>query len=279
MSLNALPITFIGAGNMASHMLSGLQRAGFPTNAILVTDTDPEKLQAITEQFAVQTTTDNRAAIQQAAIVILAIKPQSMHSFAIQNSTAFAHSPLVISIAAGIPLEKLHQFFGAIPIVRAMPNICVSIAEGNTIFFAPQLEVSLHKVADAFFSLMGITQWVLDEEQLDAYTVLTGAGPGYVFFILQSIIDAAQTLGISEADAKKAVLQLFSGATQLASLSSSSLRTLQQQVTSKKGVTEQVIETLNKGHMSALFALAFEKAYARGQQLQHLMEDELKNKE
>jgi len=263
-------IVLIGAGHMATHMLNGLKLAGFPLNALHVTDMDEEKLRAIAEQFQVKTSTDNSAAIKQAAIVILAIKPQSIRDFAEQTRAAFAHDPLVVSILAGIPLEKLHQLLGVQNIVRAMPNICVSIAQGNTILCAPHLEASASRTIEALFSLMGVTQWVQDEAELDAYTVLTGAGPGYVFYLLQNIIDAAAALGIQELEAKKAVLQLFAGATQLALNSPASLHTLQQQVTSKKGVTEQVIQTLADGQLEALFAEAFKKAYAHGQQLQHL---------
>jgi pyrroline-5-carboxylate reductase len=267
-------MTIIGAGTMATYLLSGLQRAGVDLTHVCITDKDPKKLHLLAQQFAVQTSQDNNPAIMRAAVVILAIKPQSLVAFAQESASAFAHAPLVISILAGIPIAQLHALLGPLPFVRAMPNLLVSLSQGNTVLFAPiGITAQQHKVAESYFIPLGITQWVDEEKQLDAYTVLTGCGPGYVFFMMQCVIDAAAELGIGHAQAKTAVLQLFSGAAQMAAQNPATLIELQQQVASKKGVTENLLAKLKAGHVDSVFKQAFLDAYAHGQQLQHQKEE------
>jgi len=256
-------ITIIGAGHMATYLLSGQARGGIHLTNICITDKDPEKLADLAKLYDVQTSLDNNDAIKRADIVILAIKPQSLKDFAQQHRAAFSHAPTVISILAGIPIAQIAALLGPLPIIRAMPNILVSLSQGNTILFADKQ----YELVEQFFAPLGIVQWVNEEQQLDAYTVLTGCGPGYLFYMMQCVIDAAVELGISSSDAKAAVLQLFSGAAHMASLSSASLIELQQQVASKKGVTEKLLDTLKEHHMDTIFKQAFSKAYARGQQL------------
>lgn len=258
---------------MATHLLGGLQRAHFDLTQICITDKDGEKLQQLAKQFHVQTQQDNITAIKGAQMVILAIKPQSLGAFAKECAGAFTHSPLVISILAGISIAQLSQLLGPQLFIRAMPNILVSLSQGNTILFSPSLPKEAHQQVQDFFARLGATQWIQTEAQLDAYTVLTGCGPGYVFFLMQCVIDAAAELNIPENDAKNAVLQLFSGAAQMAAQSPHSLQTLQQQVASKGGVTEKLLATLQDDHLEKILKHAFIEAYAHGQQLQHHQEE------
>jgi pyrroline-5-carboxylate reductase len=261
--VNSPKIVIVGAGHMASYLLSGLARTGIPLDNICITDKDPQKLAELVKRFAVQTSLDNDAVIRQADVVLLAIKPQSLGDFAQQHHSAFAHKPIVISILAGMPIAQITALLGPMPIIRAMPNILVSLSQGNTILYADKQ----YELVEQFFAPLGIVQWVDEEQQLDAYTVLTGCGPGYLFYMMQCVIDAAVELGIPEKNAKNEVLQLFSGTAQMATESPYSLIELQQQVASKKGVTEKLLDTLKAQHMDTIFKQAFSKAYARGQQL------------
>lgn len=258
-------ITIIGAGNMATAIVAGLAHAGVDVSRIWITDKDPKKLDILAKRFSVQTSHDNHQAIKRADIVLLAIKPQSLPEFAAEHQEAFSHKPLIISILSGIPVAQLTKLLGSMPIVRAMPNILVALSQGNTILFSSEK----YKNAEDFFAPLGIVQWVSEEKQLDAYTVLTGCGPGYLFFMMQSIIDAAAALGIDEADAKTAVLQLFSGSAQMAMQSPATLIELQQQVASKGGVTEKILFSLTENKIPDLFKQAFLIADAHNQALQN----------
>ena len=155
-----------------------------------------------------------------------------------------------------------------------MPNILVSMGQGNTILFAqPHFLIQHYQFAQNLFAHLGLTQWVDEERQLDAYTILTGCGPGYIFFMMQCVVDAAIQLGIPEIEAKTAVLQLFTGSAQMAAHNPASLISLQQQVASKKGVTEKILTALKANHMEEIFKQAFIDAYAHGQLLQHQKEE------
>ncbi|MFA6036571.1 MAG: pyrroline-5-carboxylate reductase [Legionellales bacterium] len=258
-------ITIIGAGHMATAIVAGLAHAGVDLSRIWITDKNFQKLDALAQQFSVKTSMDNHAAIKRADIVLLAIKPQSLPAFAAEHQAAFSHMPLIISILSGIPIAQLTQLLGAMPIVRAMPNILVSLSQGNTILFSAEK----HNNVEDFFAPLGIVQWVNEEKQLDAYTILTGCGPGYLFFMMQSIIEAAAALGIDEIDAKTAVLQLFSGSAQMAMQSPATLIELQQQVASKGGVTEKILLSLSENKIPDLFKQAFLIADAHNQALQN----------
>ncbi|MGA2654418.1 MAG: pyrroline-5-carboxylate reductase [Gammaproteobacteria bacterium] len=263
--MNLPPLTIIGAGHMATYLLNGLAHAGVDLSQVCITDTDEAKLAHLAQRFSVQTSTDNNTAIARAEIVLLAIKPQSLSTFAQQHRDAFSHLPIVISILAGMPIAQISALLGPLPIVRAMPNILVALSQGNTILFAPKH----YHVVEQIFAQLGVVKWVGAENQLDAYTVLTGCGPGYLFFIMQSVIDAAVALGIPENDAKTEVLQLFAGSARMALESHHSLVELQQQVASKKGVTERILTSLTEQHTQAIFKQAFLDGFTRNQELKN----------
>ncbi len=265
MIVNTSPpsITIIGAGHMATNILAGLAHAGTDLSHICITDKDPERLRQLSKQFSIKTSEDNHAAIKGANIVLLAIKPQSLADFAKACKQAFTKDHLIISILAATSISQLQNALGEHIFIRAMPNILVALSQGQTILFANTHQPKV----EHFFSPLGVTKWVKDEAQLEAYTLLTGCGPGYLFFIMQSIIDASTKLGIDEKDAKAAVLQLFTGSAQMAKENSASLIELQQQVASKGGITEHILNSLKNDDVTTIFQHAFIDAYHYGQQL------------
>src|SRR5580692_8538326 len=100
---------------MATAIVAGLAHAGVDLSRIWITDKDSKKLDALTQQFLVKTSSDNHAAIKRADIVLLAIKPQSLPEFAAEHQEAFSHKPLIISILSGIPIAQLTQLLGLMP--------------------------------------------------------------------------------------------------------------------------------------------------------------------
>lgn len=263
--MNLPSLAIIGAGNMATYLLNGLARAQVDLSSVCITDKDEAKLALLAQRFKVKTDIDNNAAIAKAEMVLLAIKPQSLSIFAKEHSQAFSHSPIVVSILAGMPIAEISALLGPLRVVRAMPNILVALSQGNTILYAHK---HYHAV-EQLFAHLGVVQWVASENQLDAYTVLTGCGPGYLFFMMQSLIDAAKTLGIPEKQAKAEVLQLFQGSARMALESHHSLIELQQQVASKKGVTERILTSLNDQHLPEVFKKAFADGLAHNQALKN----------
>ncbi len=259
---------------MTTYLLSGLQRVGITLSHICVTDKNADKLAVLAQTFSVQTSQDNVAAIKAAKVVILAIKPQSLPDFASECVNAFSQETLVISILAGIPIAKLSELLGPLSFIRAMPNILVSLGQGNTLLFTrPHALVQHGQFAQDLFAHLGLSLWLDEEDLMEAYTVLTGCGPGYVFFMMQTVIDAAANLGIPEEQAKASVLQLFTGAAQMAAQNHTSLIELQERVASKKGMTEKILTFLKRSDMEGIFKQAFLDAYTHGQQLQHHKEE------
>lgn len=258
-------ITFIGGGNMASSLIGGLLDTGIATDKIRVADPDPKPLAS---QFPVQCYTDNLTAMEQADVVVLAVKPQVLPEVAKSIATFMPSSPpLFISIAAGIRMTDLARWLGTnplIPIVRVMPNTPALVQSGASALFAGQrVNATQRELAENILRSVGLTLWLEDETQMDVVTALSGSGPAYFFFIMEVLEKAGINLGLSQESARLLTLQTAFGAAKMALESQEDAATLRARVTSKGGTTEQAINTLQAGGLQALFDQALQAAQQR----------------
>ena len=163
-------IVFIGGGNMASCLIGGMLANGFSSQDITVSEPNEESRNRMTSTHGVLTTADNNAAVSQADIVVLAVKPQIMATVAQPLSSALSHGPIIVSIAAGIPVNALQNWLGqGVTIVRAMPNTPAMVQSGATGLFASQsLAAHPHSVIESMFSAVGSACWVDQESHIDA---------------------------------------------------------------------------------------------------------------
>src|SRR6202034_280622 len=136
---NIRRLAFIGAGNMAAALIGGLTKRGLPSERVVVADPSPEQLQKLVREYGVKTAADNIRAVQDAEVVVLAVKPQQMRAVALGLAPHMAEThPLVISVAAGIPHAALARWFGPqVPVIRTMPNRPALNGFGATGLFAP----------------------------------------------------------------------------------------------------------------------------------------------
>ena len=173
-------IAFIGGGNMATSLIGGLVAQGTPADTIWVTDTIEEKLAELHQRYGVGITGDNSEAVSRADSVVLAVKPQHMSGVTRGLAAAAAERrPLLISIAAGVPVGHLQRWLDYdAAIVRCMPNTPALVGEGATALYAnPEVTAEQRSRADRVLSAVGLTLWVEDEGLLDAVTAVSGSGP------------------------------------------------------------------------------------------------------
>lgn len=267
-------ITFIGGGNMATSLISGLISTGYPGSNINVTEPDKDKGATLSRQFGIQSFTDNNLAIEQSEIIVLAVKPQVMQEVCKDIAKQVQiNKPLVISIAAGLLSKDIERWLGGnISMVRCMPNTPSLLNCGATGLFANENVSDEQKLqADAILATAGINVWVDQESLLDAVTAVSGSGPAYYFLFMEAMQDAAKKLGLNDEQAELLTQQTALGAARMAVESDDNAATLRAKVTSKGGTTEQAINTFEENHLQDIVMQAMQAANDKAIELAELL--------
>ena len=263
-------IAFIGAGNMAGALIGGLIADGVPPERLLAADPSADKCQALAAATGIRTLADNRAAAAEADTLVLAVKPQVLKDVATGLAEIVSQRrPLVISIAAGIRSASLQRWLGGdVALVRTMPNTPAMVQAGATVLFAtPGVSEVQRERAESLMRAVGLTQWVDDEDLIDAVTALSGSGPAYFFLVMEALEDAARELGLAPEAARLLTLQTAFGAARMALESSDPPATLRRNVTSPGGTTERALGVLEDGGIRDLFSRALKAARQRSIEL------------
>jgi pyrroline-5-carboxylate reductase len=266
---NIRRLAFIGGGNMAAALIGGLTKRGLSRERIVVADPSREQIDRLIHDYGVTAAPDNQSAVAGAEVVVLAVKPQQMRAVALGLAPHLLTSPLVISIAAGIPHAALTRWFGThVAIVRTMPNRPALNGFGATGLYAPaSVGAANRALAEAVMAAVSATVWVEHESQMDTVTALSGSGPAYFFLFMEALEAAAHARGLPNDIAHKLTLETAFGASQMARLSSESLSTLREQVTSKGGTTAAALEVLDAAGLRAIVAHAVAAADRRSAEL------------
>lgn len=179
-------------------------------------------------------------------LVIVAVKPQIVAEVLPDYASRLAADGFVASIAAGCSIERLRALSGGAPVIRVMPNLPSAIGAGVSGLCADASATDQHRATiEALMAAAGTTLWVADEDMLDRLTAIAGSGPGYVFEIARTYVEAATALGFSPDEARQLVLGTMAGTIAMAQGSSSSLEELRTSVTSKNGTTAAGLDALN----------------------------------
>jgi pyrroline-5-carboxylate reductase len=270
-------ILFIGGGNMARAIISGLCASpeAVEANKIAVIEPFTVTADALKKRYPVTIYASADAYLaattEPAEVMVLAVKPQMMQ----EALTPFQGrvSGLVLSIAAGITTRAVTAWLTSeatsnLAVVRAMPNTPAMIHAGITgLYAAPSVDAQARKLATTLLATVGKTQWFDDEGMLDAVTAVSGSGPAYVFYFIEALEDAAISLGFTPTQAREFALETFRGGALLAAQSNDSPATLRAQVTSKRGTTEAAILQLDARGVKAHIVAAVQAAQARSKEL------------
>jgi len=262
-------IAIIGGGKMGSIIAQALMAKKMsPKNNIVITDIDQSRLDFISSTMRFPVSSDNKKAVKNAGIIILAVKPQNMLETLNEIAPFISKSTIIISIAAGITTSLIESILPEKSrVLRVMPNTpalagagAAAIAKGKN---ATNADL---KLTCAIFDAVGLSVEV-EEKFMDAVTGLSGSGPAYFFMIIEALIEAGEKVGLSRDLASKLSMQTMLGAAQLCLQSDKDPAGLREMVTSPGGTTAAGLKVLREGKIRETFIAAVEAATARSKEL------------
>ena len=267
-------ISFIGGGNMAQALISGLISCGVKPSLITVADPSSEAREQLAAKGlnTVDPTADAKAAVIGADIVVLAVKPQVMK--AVVNGFADAlDKQLVISVAAGLSTALLSNMLGGYSnIVRAMPNTPAMIQMGATgLYGTDDISAEQKQLATAVMEASGLVMWVDNEEHMHAVTAVSGSAPAYMFYFIEAMVDGGVALGLDKEQASALAMQTMLGAAKMALGSEDAPSELRRKVTSPNGTTQAAIESMQANDISRQIVEAMQACADRSQALSEEM--------
>ncbi len=262
-------IAFIGGGVMGEAMIRGLLSQDIvPAKQVLVADPWNERRAYLTETYGIYATGDNRELAEEGQVVVLSIKPQSIPYVLPEIRGHLRRGDLLMSIIAGTPIRKLADGAAHASVVRAMPNTPAQIGMGITVWTATEEVGDAHKLqAQAILGSLGEEIFVEQESYLDMATALSGSGPGYVFMMMEALIDAGVHLGFSRHIARRLVTQTMLGSIEYAEQSGKHIAELRNQVTSPGGTTAAALYHMEKGGLRTVISRGIWAAYQRSVEL------------
>ena len=259
-------ISFIGGGNMAQALIGGLISRGLPATRITVSD-PVEDVRLFLAEKDVHVTDDNIAAIRDADIVVFAVKPQVLASV-LKPLKGLCDGKLVMSIVAGAEIATLSHLLETDRIVRVMPNTPALVQTGAHGLYANEVvQAKDRELATQVLAATGLSIWVNSEAQIDAVTAVSGSGPAYFFYMMESMIRAGKNLGLDEKVATALTLQTALGAAQMAITSANTPTELRKNVTSPNGTTQAALEVFDRAQISQNIQAALAAAQKRSQEL------------
>ncbi len=265
-------IAFIGGGNMTKSLISGLIESGFNKKALWVSDCNPEKLTALYDQFGVGTGISNSKMAQMANILVLAVKAHDIPALLAELKEVLnTKKLLIISLVPGLPTIYLETVLGSpAAIVRAVPNTPTLLHAGATGLYAnTHVSAEQKNLAESLLRSVGITVWINHEHEIDAITALLELGPGYFLFMMKSLQEAAETLGLSKATARLLTLQASLGVTKMTMESDLPFKEIIKGIASQSDISKEAFPRLESGNIKTLLNDVLLAAKERSIELSH----------
>ncbi|MBI3030674.1 MAG: pyrroline-5-carboxylate reductase [Candidatus Rokubacteria bacterium] len=269
MSVKGKKVGFLGAGNMGEAMIRGLLKAGtVPAEDIFATDVRLDRLQQLGKLYGIHTLSNNSLLVKRVDVVILAVKPQIIHSVLKEVAPAVTPRKLVISVAAGVPTVALRADLPrGVRLIRVMPNTPALVLEGVTaVAKADGLQKGDLETAEEIFGAVGKVV-VLEEEALDAVTGLSGSGPAYVALMIEALADGGVKVGLDRLTAMTLAAQTVLGSAKLLIETGAHPGQLKDMVTSPGGTAIAGIAALEEGGVRRTLISAVERATLRSREL------------
>jgi pyrroline-5-carboxylate reductase len=259
-------IAIIGGGRIGEALLAGLLSAGWTD--IVVTSRRPERVAELAERYGVDATTSNADAVREAAIVVIAVKPQDIDALLDDIGSVLRPAQTVISVAAAIPTARIEaKLEDGVPVVRAMPNAPSTVHEGMA-GIAPGAHAGDSQLAVAEDVLSHLGRVVrVPEQSMDAITAVSGSGPAYFALLAEAMIEAGILLGLSREISTTLVVQTMLGTAKQLRDEGMHPVELRESVTSPGGTTIAAIRELEQAGVRAAFLNAIQAAMTRAREL------------
>ncbi|OQY29666.1 MAG: pyrroline-5-carboxylate reductase [Anaerolineaceae bacterium 4572_5.1] len=267
--MSKIKIAFIGSGAMAGAIIVGLLREKLATpENLFASDPREDRGEELREKYGIQPFTDNTAAVANADVVVLSVKPQRLRGVLEELQGKIPSHALVLSIIAGATIEKISTGLGHGKVVRTMPNTPARIGEGITVWVASDaVSTSQKEQAQKILSALGEDVFVEDEYYLDMATALSGTGPAYVYMFMEAMIDAGVHMGFPRRISEKLVVQTMRGSVNFYEKNDVHVAALRNQVTSSGGTSAEALYYLEKAGVRTAISRAIWAAYQRSLEL------------
>src|SRR6185437_6686019 len=259
----------LGAGKMGGILIKALvEKHQLTPDRVRATVAHDARAKELSSKLGVPVTTDNVAAITDADVVLVCVKPQVVQEVMEQISDKISANQLVISVAASVHTSQIETALGAgVPVVRAMPNTPCVLGQGMTGICKGQYADRQHlDDACALFSVVGRTV-VVDEKHMDAVTALSASGPAYIYIIMESLAEAGVKVGLPRDIATLLAAQTTLGAATVVLETGDHPALLKDAVTTPAGCTIDAIMELEEGKLRVTLIKAVVKAAQRAKEL------------
>jgi len=264
-------IGFIGGGNMAEALVTGLITSGAVKNAdIMVSDALAKRLEHMKSAHGVETTGDNKKLAGKSDIVILSVKPNTIKKVVTELKSAITNKKILVSIAAGIPTSLITKALGKknAKIVRVMPNTpALVLAGASALYCTPALNAKERESVRKIFESVGIAYIVDDEKLMDAVTGLSGSGPAFVSMFVEALADGGVKMGLPRDMSLMLAAQTVFGTAKMIIENQTHPAELKDKVSSPGGTTIEGIHELESGGFRANVISAVEAAAYRSREL------------
>ncbi|GAP41620.1 pyrroline-5-carboxylate reductase [Flexilinea flocculi] len=243
-----MKMAIIGSGMMGRAIITGIiQNQIFNPETIFVSDVDPEKTKALHEELGVSTAISNTECVEGADIVLIAVKPQFLQPVLDELHGKINSESLIISIVAGVPIQRFVDGLGNQKIVRVMPNTPAQILEGMSGWFtSAEVSSDQKRLVEKILSGLGLAIYFDKESDLDQVAAVSGSGPAYVFLFMEAMIDTAVHMGFPRKIAEKLVIQTVRGSADYFERRGVHPAVLRNEVTSPGGTTAEALYYMEK---------------------------------
>lgn len=262
-------IVFVGAGSMAQSMIHGWmkEKAVAPEDLYIMNKSDREKLTSLNKAYGIQIVCKNKEILKTADLVILAMKPKDVENGMSSIAPYLSSKAVVLSVLAGVPIQAIEKGLGTRPIARCMPNTSATIGmSASALASNPRVTHTDRKELIHLLSLIGSVVEV-EEEQLHVVTALSGSGPAYIYYLVESFEKAAINLGLSSQVARELLVQTLAGSAEMLRQTTETPAALRKKVTSPGGTTEAGIQDLQDHGFSDMLASCLQEAESRSREL------------
>ncbi|MFE8702571.1 pyrroline-5-carboxylate reductase [Cytobacillus sp. FJAT-54145] len=272
-------LAIIGAGSMAEALISGMVENQFINKKqIWVTNRrNEERLNQLQERYGVSTSYELTELLEEADIVVLAMKPKDAASSIELIKPYLKREMLIVSVLAGVSIESIELLAEkSLSVVRAMPNTSAAIGKSATaIAVNDHVSSNQRNLVKNMFDTVGLTT-IVEEEQLDAVTGLSGSGPAYIYYLVEAMEKSAVEIGLEREMAKELIVQTLVGAAEMVLKTTKTPEQLRREVTSPGGTTEAGIKVLESHHVQHAFINCIKEATSQSKRLGVALTDGIK---
>ena len=264
-----MKVLVIGAGNMGLTYAEGMSKSKLlKKKNIMVLDKSDEKLEELHQISHFDAFNELKDCVPKADIIFVAVKPHHAEELFKKINPLVTKDKIIISIMAGVTLDVIKDLSGVRKVIRAMPNLPAKVGLGLTSYVSsPEVSRIELLTVESLLNTTGKSIRVNNENLIDASTGISGSGPAYVFYFMQSMMEAALQMGFSTNESKLLVSQTFTGAIELFNQSNLSPNSWMEKVASKGGTTQAALDSMDGNNVNELIKEAAFAAFTRAVEL------------